>query len=69
MGGCVSLTHAGRGVWDKMVRSGFERTQIHYTTLDLSQKARVVTIQDVEEEFLYVQRARTGRQKRFFSGF
>ena len=52
-----------------MVRSGFERTQIHYTTLDLSQKARVVTIQDVEEEFLYVQRARTGQQKRFFSGF
>ena len=52
-----------------MVRSGFERTQIHYTTLDLSQKARVVTIQDVKEEFLYVQRARTGQQKHFLVVF
>ena len=49
-----------------MGRSGI---RTHYTTLDLSQKAGVVRIQDVEEEILYVQRTRTGQQKRFLRDF
>ena len=56
-------------MWDKMGHFGFERAQIHYTTLDLSQKARVVRILGIEDEFLYVQRTRTGQQKHFLSCF